>query len=436
MSLDVERALLMRMLTESDMRPVHEKGIRPNVLHDPDNRSVLETMIRQSNEYSQVPTLEMVLHDRPDLASKSGWSNGKPGKHSMDWLVREVRRNHALWVLEDALEDAVVYFREEDDDEVRKIFRDTLAQLEAELPNARDFNVKGSGEQRIEGYREINSEEVRGIECGFRVIDLATGGLKGGQLVTVVGPPKAGKSTAMLWIALNAHNQIITVEEEDVRVNPLVIGFEMSNEEQIQRLDAIAAEVSHRKLVRGELTEEEHKQLRRSIRAMDHGEDFIFTNDITSTLTLSGIAAKIDQHRPRLLIVDGVYMMQDENGEPPGSPQALTNITRGFKRMAQNLDIPIVITTQVLEWKMDKKRGIVSNSIGYSSSFAQDSDVIIGVERVPDEPSINKIKIVLARNAPMGVEMRVRWDWDSGTFEEIEDTNLEDGGDDDPRRGW
>ena len=44
--------------------------------------------------------------------------------------------------------------------------------------------------------------------------------------------------------------------------------------------------------------------------------------------------------------------MDDEQGEPKGSPQALTNITRSLKRLAQRFDIPIVGTTQVLSWKI------------------------------------------------------------------------------------
>jgi hypothetical protein len=115
--------------------------------------------------------------------------------------------------------------------------------------------------------------------------------------------------------------------------------------------------------------------------------------------------------------VDGIYMMQDELGEAQGSSQALTNLTRGFKRMAKNLQIPIVISTQVLEWKMNKKKGITSDSIGYSSSFAQDSDVILGVEST-DDANINKIKVVLARNCPP-LETYCQWDWETGKFEEL-----------------
>ena len=54
-----------------------------------------------------------------------------------------------------------------------------------------------------------------------------------------------------------------------------------------------------------------------------------------------------------------------------GSPQALTNITRSLKRLAQNQDIPVVGTTQVLSWKLGNKksRRVTADSIGYTYLF-------------------------------------------------------------------
>lgn len=112
--------------------------------------------------------------------------------------------------------------------------------------------------------------------------------------------------------------------------------------------------------------------------------------------------------------------MDDENGEPKGSPQALTNITRALKRLAQRFDVPLIGTTQVLAWKLGNKksRQITSDSIGYTSSFAQDSDLILGVESDPDIDNQAIIRVVLARTAPKG-EVRIKWDWDNMNFTEV-----------------
>jgi replicative DNA helicase len=142
---------------------------------------------------------------------------------------------------------------------------------------------------------------------------------------------------------------------------------------------------------------------------------------------VSALAGKVQQHRPRLLIVDGVYLMDDENGEPKGSPQALTNITRSLKRLAQRFDIPIIGTTQVLSWKLGnrKTRQITAEAIGYTSSFAQDSDIVLGVESDPDIDNQAIIRVVLSRSSPKG-EVRIKWDWDSMDFTEVDEDNDND----------
>src|SRR5215831_7152454 len=114
--------------------------------------------------------------------------------------------------------------------------------------------------------------------------------------------------------------------------------------------------------------------------ATEDAADMTFVHDPAGTTTVSALAAQIQKERPDVCYIDGTYLMDAEvERAEPGSAQALTSITRSLKRLAQRLEIPIVQTTQALSWKA--RGGKLSlDSIGYSSSFAQDSDVIFGVE--------------------------------------------------------
>jgi replicative DNA helicase len=149
-------------------------------------------------------------------------------------------------------------------------------------------------------------------------------------------------------------------------------------------------------------------------------QPFIMSEDSSSLTTVSAIAAKIQEYQPDAVYIDGMYLMDDEHGEPKGSPQALTNITRGTKRLAQRFDIPIVGTSQVLSWKLNNKRtrAITADSIGYTSSFVQDSDLVLGVERNPDLDDQAIIRVVEARTAGHA-EVHVKWDWQTMEFEEV-----------------
>lgn len=412
-----EQLLISKIIEEQDLGPVVESGILPEYFLDAKNRAVFEAILEYKHEHGSVPRLRRIRQDYPRysfLEATEPWSD----------LLQQVRHQHDLGVVEDALLDAVEIFDARDSTklgksllEIKSTLHTLMTTLESSNPTMKDTNLAETGLARWEKYEaiRIRGDELLGIPTGFDRLDRALQGFQPGQLIVFAGPAKAGKSTMMLLAALAAHK---------LSKRPLLIGFEMSNDEQEQRVDAITAQISHHRLREGSLTDIERKKLKRKLDGWDLLSDFMLSNDTMNTTTLSGVEAKSDRYDPDILIVDGVYMMQDEAGERPGSPQALTNITRGFKRLSQNKSLPVIITTQVLEWKMDKKKGVTTGSIGYSSSFAQDADALISVEST-DDPKINKIKITDARNAPR-IEFYVRWDWDTGEFTELDDNAFEE----------
>ena len=149
---------------------------------------------------------------------------------------------------------------------------------------------------------------------------------------------------------------------------------------------------------------------------MENMHNFYLTDSVAAR-TVTGLAAKIDKLQPSVVFVDGAYLMTDEITGEVNSPQALTNITRGMKHLAIMKKIPIVLSTQVLLWKM-KKRQVSADAIGYSSSFYQDSDVILGLQRQDEEDDTSReLKIVASRNCgPATTDLL--WDWEEGKFEE------------------
>jgi replicative DNA helicase len=203
----------------------------------------------------------------------------------------------------------------------------------------------------------------------------------------------------------------------------------MSIEEQEARYDALISKVPYGRILAGDLTTKDMEKIRKALAIRKNMQPFVFSEDTASLTTVSALAGKIQEYQPDLLVVDGVYLMDDEEGEPKGSPQALTNITRSLKRLAQRFDIPVVSTTQVLSWKLNNKRtrAVTADAIGYTSSFAQDADLILGVERNPDLDDQAIIRVVLARSSPTG-EVHIKWDWSTMEFEEV----FEDGYDINP----
>jgi replicative DNA helicase len=406
MSQDFEHLLIRKILGEEDFGPVADAGVTRKFFLNKGHRDVFDMIVSHKAEYGVVPTVETVQADFPTYNLKEAATEAYP------FLIERLQHRHAMALAEHGLAEAAEAHDDGDLETFKAKIASTLYEIEKDVPRARDTDITKTREDRWARYMQLKNQKdgLRGIPTGFRTIDKATQGLQPKQLVTFIGPPKAGKSTLMLLAGMSAARDLNRV---------LFVGFEMSNDEQEERFDAIHAGISHSHLRGGQMTAEEEKRLVRSMKIIEEYPDYILSNDTSGAMTLTGIASKVEHYRPEILFVDGMYMMHDEQSGETNTSQALTNLTRGFKRLAQSLDIPIVISTQVLEWKMDKKKGVTSQSIGYSSSFAQDSDVILGVERVDPEieENLNKVKVVLSRNCPP-MESYIRWDWEHGKFQE------------------
>ena len=145
--------------------------------------------------------------------------------------------------------------------------------------------------------------------------------------------------------------------------------------------------------------------------------------DSAAGSTVTGIASKIQVLHPDVVFIDGTYLMIDEQTGEANTPQALTNITRSLKRLAQRFQIPVVISTQVLNWKM-RKGQVTADSIGYSSSFHQDADVIFGLQKEDENVDDTRLlKVLASRNSGL-TEVSMLWDWDTGQFREISHEDL------------
>lgn len=413
--MDVERHLLSAIVADKDITPLADAGLTAKMFLDKTSRDVFETIMEHHRDYGSVPSVKALKMDFPEYKFIRV-------EDEVPFLIDRVKGEYQLSLLQEGLGVGVDYYDKGDADGAKQVLSELLQRLESDVSSTRDVNVTETTVDRLQHYRELaeNGGQLLGMPTGFATLDRATQGLQKEQLITFVGPPKAGKSTVMLLTAMaawaNGHR-------------PLLFTFEMSSQEMTQRLDSFRAGISNARLRTGALKREEWDRLERALHQMESLPDFFMSADSNSATTLTGIAAKIEKYKPDVVFVDGMYLLHDEVTGEVNTPQALTNLTRGFKRLAQNKQIPVAISSQVLEWKMDKKKGITSSSIGYSSSFAQDSDTIIGVERTDDD-RIQKLKVVLARNCP-SIETYVDWDWETGRFEELEANPFEEDGDGD-----
>jgi replicative DNA helicase len=403
MAADNEVRLISRAIRTRDISPLLERGVESSWFFNEDSRLIWDFLRNHWTKYQEVPTATTVLDNFPTyklLAVEDSLD------YLLDQLIEFRKRQKSIEVVQQAADAIAVG----DHNSAIKIMGQGFATLIDEGSGSpTEIDLTKDAMNRYQEYLDIKTRPngLLGIATGFQVMDMATAGLQPGQLVTIIAPPKTGKSVLAMQMAVNVHNDGFV---------PMFQSFEMSNLEQQHRHDAMRAHISHGRMVRGALNPSEETRYQKMLTDMEGMHKFYLTESISGA-TVSQLAIKLEKLRPQILFVDGVYLMFDEISQERGTPLALKNITQSMKRLAQKYEIPIVQSTQVLSYKM-KKGQVTADSIGYSSSFHQDSDVIFALQRQDEEDDSSRLlRIVASRNCGPA-EVELLWDWEEGKFQE------------------
>ena len=398
MAHDNEYRLVSKVIADRNIIPVLERGVKDDWIIDDDLRRVWKFVREHYVSYREVPTIVAVVDNFPNFKVLNV-------EDTIEYLIDKMVEFRRRSITRSGIQNVVQLAQVNDHEAALNEMSKTLTVVnEQGVTGTTHLDMTKDPDQFWEDYKNVQGSELLGVPTGFAEIDKATAGLQGGQLITLIAPPKTGKSQIGLRMAANVH---------EAGLVPMFQSFEMNNREQSQRLLAMTSHVSSSRLRGGTLKKDEEKRLKDTLEDLGESKPFHFV-DAVNGLTIDSLIAKAEQLKPDVLFIDGVYLMMDQVTGDANTPQALTNITRGLKRAAQRMNIPVIITTQTLLWKM-KGNKVDANSIGYSSSFFQDSDVILGLEPIDDNEEHRMLRVVQSRNCGPA-DALITWNWDTGCF--------------------
>ena len=408
-----EHLLISKVISDGDIHSPLKSGIRTEHFSG-EWVEMWAWMVEYSQKHNSAPTERLLHNEFGDITLSDARGETFTG------LIEEILSNFTKRKLIETISEVMPQLNAGNTSDALKKLSSGVQEASVEASRIRDVDIIQSWEERLDRYELLRNTPngLRGIPTGFAGLDRITQGLRPQQFIVLAGEPKRGKSWLALILANSAHI---------FGKRPMFLSFEMSIEEQEARYDAIVSKVGYSNILAGTLTTKEMEKIRRALKLRQNMQPFILSEDTASLTTVGAVAGKVREYQPDVLIIDGVYLMDDEHGEPKGSPQALTNITRGLKRLAQAFDIPVIATTQVLSWKLNNKktRAVTADSLGYTSSFAQDADLLLSIERNPDIENRAIVRVVIARSSPTG-EVHIQWDWQSMNFEEAYDDDDDD----------
>ena len=224
-------------------------------------------------------------------------------------------------------------------------------------------------------YRYKHRDEKTGVESGFYDLDEMTNGFQKSNLIILAARPAMGKTAFALNIAQNAA----------LRYNKTVAIFslEMSKDELVQRLMCSEAEVDSQRLRSGNMQSSDWEKLAQAMSTLSEAPIYI---DDTSGCTLTDIRAKcrrlaMTDKNLSLIIIDYLQLMES-SGRETDRTQQISQISRGLKILAKELNVPIIALSQLsraTEQRTDKRP--IMSDLRDSGSIEQDADIVMFIYR-------------------------------------------------------
>jgi replicative DNA helicase len=236
-------------------------------------------------------------------------------------------------------------------------------------------------------YRRVG--QLTGVASGLFQLDQLLGGLHRSDLIILAGRPSMGKTALATNIAFNAaraYREEI-VEGKPKAVDGAVVGFfslEMSSEQLATRMLAEQAEVPSEKIRKGELITSDFDRVLSVSHELEHLNFFIDDTPALSIAALRTRARRLKRtHGLGLLVVDYLQLLSPSGkNRQDNRVQEVSEITRGLKTLAKELDVPVLALSQLsraVEQREDKRPQLAD--LRESGSIEQDADVVMFVYR-------------------------------------------------------
>ena len=273
--------------------------------------------------------------------------------------IRDTRINNDI----DKLKQSIKY------DNYQQTVTD-IQKLELDLAKDEEGSMLNIVSKTVE-YIEDMRENGTGLSTGFDSIDSLLGGMRGGTLTVMAGRPSMGKST----LALNIANNMATRNK-----NVLFYSLEMQQVQLMMKIVASETDINLNKVDNNTLSEDEND---RWYRALAKAGDKTMTILDRGNIAVRDIVSKARQIHGQTgidcIVIDYLQIMKyDKNREI----SELGNITRELKYLSKELDIPIILLSQLSRGveQRENKRPLMSD-LRSSGEIEQDADCIIMVYR-------------------------------------------------------
>jgi len=264
--------------------------------------------------------------------------------------------------------------------------------------------------------------EITGLKSGYEKLDDMTGGLQPGDLFILAARPSMGKTAFALNLGRN-----IAVNGGG---NVAVFSLEMTTRSLVMRMLSSEAQVDAGAFRSGMISTDAHTRLMDAAGKLADANIWIDDTGAASVLEMRAKCRRLhSQHGLDMVIVDYLQLARGDRNTQ-SREQEISEISRGLKGLAKELDIPVIALSQLNrgpETRKDDKRPMLAD-LRESGAIEQDADVIAFIYRdivynkETEFENLAELIIAKQRNGPTGT---VKLEFE-GRFAQFRDWPLTD----------
>lgn len=425
-NLEAEQSFLGSLLLDKDAMIKVADLLTSEDFYSDKHRRVYEAMLDlyRRNEPIDLLSLGNRLTDRGELEQIGGraelisLANAVPTASHVVHYAEIIQKKATLRRLLQAASQitALGYDQAEDVETVMDEAERTLFNVSQRFMKRSFTAIRDVLTDAFDRIDELHREKgkLRGIPTGYPDLDQLLGGLQKSDLVILAARPSCGKTSFALDLARQAAIK--------GKTSVGIFSLEMSKEQLVDRMICAEANVDLWKMRTGKLSEDPNNddfpRIGHALGVLSEAPIYI---DDTANANVMEIRTKCRrlqmEHGLGMIVIDYLQLMESRTrGSEANRTQEISEITRGLKSLARELNVPVVALSQLSRSVELQKPAIPRLAhLRESGSIEQDADVVMFIYRKaadknyrpedlsPEEQNLAEIHIAKHRNGPVGV---------------------------------
>ena len=379
-SIEAEKALLCSCLLSGECIPDIIDSIRPEYFYKTAHRLIFNTIKELHDQESiiDIITLSEKLTQKKVLDEIGGvyylveLQESVPSAVNFESYCEIIRDKYIKreWISDSMRVLQVCY----EDGDINNVSDILTVMGERENSDTKFIEFKELCHRVLDDITSRDPEKLTGITSGIRSLDAILWGFQKGELIIVAGRPSMGKTMIGLQVAREA------ALRDDIPV--AIFTLEMTKNQITERILTQEAQVSGKQLKRNQLNEDGWNKISDSISKIDSRMNNIII-ECPTDMSVHNIRRKARalkrKHQIKMIVIDYLQLVE---GDGENRNQEVDKTTRRLKNLAIELDVPIILLSQ-LSRKVEErsnKRPMLSD-LRDSGAIEQHTDVVLFLYR-------------------------------------------------------